>query len=161
MINTTQNLLKETALLLKQLNNQEYSAELEVLHGNSIGKHIRHILDLFECLVESVDNSQLNYDKRNRNPEIETSVEKATVGIEYINRILPELDLNQKLNLSQIYEQSEIQLETSVGRELMYNIEHAVHHLAIIRIGIEQNFQSIKVSEKMGIAYSTLQYREN
>jgi len=41
-------------------------------------------------------------------------------------------------------------------RELQYNIEHAVHHLAIIKIGVKTLEDSFKLDDNFGIAASTI-----
>ncbi len=44
-------------------------------------------------------------------------------------------------------------------RELLYNIEHAVHHMAILRIALEADFPHVPLAEHSGVAYSTVQHR--
>ena len=46
---TGQTILKQIFDLINQLNDAEYSAELDLLNGNSIGKHVRHVVEFFEC----------------------------------------------------------------------------------------------------------------
>jgi hypothetical protein len=43
---------------------------------------------------------------------------------------------------------------------LVYNIEHAVHHMAIMKIGIREVADYINLPDNFGIAVSTLRYRE-
>lgn len=160
MITTAQKMLKETASLLLKLKNEEYAENLKVLNGNSIGKHTRHMLDLFDCLLRATQNSQLCYDERERKPEIEGCLESAVNKINDIIGALPSLELDQRLKMTQVYGKTKVQIDTTLSRELMYNIEHSIHHLAIIRIGIEQSFHSIPLADNLGVAYSTLQYRE-
>lgn len=160
MKESSKKLLEETGNLIKLLDTSQYSRELAVLNGNTIGKHVRHILDLFECLVESCTHSNLNYDHRTRNPEIENSIDTAVLKMKEIVQKIDELDLEQTLHLTQNINNTQWEFETVVGRELLYNLEHTIHHLSIIRIGIEQNFPSIEIPTNLGLAYSTLQYSE-
>ena len=51
-------------------------------------------------------------------------------------------------------------INTSLHRELQYNIEHAVHHLAIIKIGIKSLEDSFKLDDNFGIAASTIRNKK-
>ena len=53
-----------------------------------------------------------------------------------------------------------VELTTSLKRELIYNIEHAVHHMAIIKIAIKESLPHIALPEDFGIAYSTIKYQK-
>lgn len=128
--------------------------------NNSIGKHVRHILDLFECLIESDETGILNYDSRTRCPETESDKDFALNKIQKISVRIQGLDLNKKVVLKQNLNDSFCEINSTIERELLYNIEHCIHHLAIIRIGIENNFPQIEIPENFGIAHSTLAHRE-
>ena len=56
------------------------------------------------------------------------------------------------------YQDQNISMESSVYREITYNIEHTVHHLAIISIAIPIHFDYINLSANFGYADSTIQY---
>jgi len=43
-------------------------------------------------------------------------------------------------------------------RELAYNIEHVIHHMAIIKIALRQHFEEVTIPENFGIAPSTAKY---
>ncbi|MEM9648432.1 MAG: hypothetical protein AAF969_08120, partial [Bacteroidota bacterium] len=45
------------------------------------------------------------------------------------------------------------------AREVMYNLEHTIHHHALIKVGI-QFFTDIPLPESFGVAPSTLQHRQ-
>lgn len=53
-----------------------------------------------------------------------------------------------------------VPVETNFLRELTYNIEHAVHHMAIMKIGIREVAPLIVIPKSFGVAVSTLRYRE-
>jgi hypothetical protein len=50
-------------------------------------------------------------------------------------------------------------METSVFRELTYNIEHAVHHMAMIKIGLRDVAPYVVLPPDFGIAMSTLRHK--
>jgi hypothetical protein len=146
--------------ILLELNFQDYNQNLSILSNNSIGNHIRHIIELFECLIESKENGILNYDNRKRCPKTENDKEFALEKLQKIESEIEKLDLNKTILLQQNIDGKLIKCETNFQRELLYNIEHSVHHLAIIRIGIEEDFPYIEIPENFGVAHSTIQFRE-
>lgn len=160
MKKVSQKLLADISGVISQLRHEDYGLSLSILNGNSIGKHVRHILDLFECLIDSSESGSLNYDKRKRNPETETKKEYAIAKIQHIIQNLEHLDLRKNLILKQQLQDLHCTINSSTERELLYNIEHCVHHLAIIRIGIENSFEYVEISENFGVAHSTISHRE-
>lgn len=160
MKHTVQDLFYETENIIFQLREDDYRLGLTVLSENSIGKHIRHILDLFDCLIESSETGTLNYDARKRCPRTETNKDFALQKINLIQEKIKPLNPKKELLFRQYSGHGIIECSTSIERELLYTIEHGIHHLAIIRIGIEQHFSYVKIPENFGVAYSTIQNRE-
>lgn len=148
--------LQQLESLANSLTKEEYAQELAVLSNQSLGKHIRHVLDFY--LQLTLLGNTLNYDQRERNTELETDPTKAIRLIQQIKKQISTLDLNKVLLLEQNYFDQKTQIKTNLKRELLYNIEHGNHHMALIRIGIESNFPSIELSPEFGISSSTLDY---
>ena len=48
---------------------------------------------------------------------------------------------------------------TNYYREVAYNLEHTIHHMALIKVGICE-FTDILVPEGFGVAASTIKYRK-
>ncbi len=148
--------------LLKQISQTDYSRELNVLSGNTIGKHVRHILEFFQCLLNGYESQVVNYDQRKRNPILEHDLYASLEAIAEINLKLDQKkDQAMHLLTSTSQDEDTIQLGTTYFRELSYNIEHTVHHLAIIRIAVEQEIKSVVMQKDFGYAASTVRYRNN
>lgn len=160
MKNVLCELLDKIAFVSQQLKPDEFSEPLPVLMDNSIGKHVRHILDLMECLCVSIDSGEINYDERKRDELIENLPESTLLKINQLKNKIPHLNSIAKIRMKQRVSDVEVELESQTDREILYNIEHSVHHLAIIRIGIAHHFPHIIFPDNFGIAYSTVQYRE-
>ena len=47
---------------------------------------------------------------------------------------------------------------STYNREIVYNIEHAVHHMALIKVALKE-LEVEFVNEEFGVAYATVQYR--
>ncbi|MBC8109710.1 MAG: hypothetical protein H7Y04_01480, partial [Verrucomicrobia bacterium] len=65
--------LQPLVRLLEKLSNEEYQQPLAVFSGSSIGKHLRHIAEFYECLLTGIPNGVIDYDARKRNPDIENN----------------------------------------------------------------------------------------
>lgn len=144
--------------ILSQIKDEDYSTSLKTLKGASIGKHIRHVVEFFECLLfNNVDNI-VNYDRRKRNLLLEENVKYTEDFITEIIDMLEKIDANSRILLESKYQNQNIIMESSVYREIAYNIEHTLHHLAIISIAIPIHFDYINLTANFGYADSTIQY---
>ncbi|MDN4164163.1 DinB family protein [Cytophagales bacterium LB-30] len=144
--------------LLKKLNDEQYASLLPVLHGNSIGKHMRHVLEFYEALFSSLAVGSINYDKRKRDLLLETSTQEAIQQIEKIKTLLSGLHTDSTLLLRASFlanEEDEVEIVSSVSRELAYNVEHAVHHMAIMQIALNAHLPEIDLPSHFGLAVST------
>ncbi len=149
--------LKENIDLLRQLSNEEFCKKNPELSQATIGEHMRHIIELFDCLLINYNQGIINYDKRNRDIKIQSDVNFA---IAIIEKHLSNIDRpNKQLSLQHNCYSAEELLPTNYFRELLYNLEHSIHHQALIKVAL-YNFPHIKVSNSFGVAPSTLEYRK-
>ena len=58
-------------------------------------------------------------------------------------------------------EEASVRINSSVERELAYNIEHAIHHMAIIKIAVNTVFPRVQLPQNFGVAYSTVRYQKS
>jgi hypothetical protein len=156
LIPSINNSLNELIDLLNQLENNEYSNPCSQLSNATIGEHTRHIIEMFQCLENQYDLGVVNYDKRDRNKLIQTDTDFA---IQSIIRVQNNLDKeNKKIELQQIIDGEEIRIESNYFRELLYNLEHCIHHQALIKVAILQ-CENIQIDANFGVARSTIEYR--
>ncbi len=147
--------LQELSGLLAQLSDADYARACPEL-GASIGEHTRHILEMFECLEDGYALGTVNYDRRRRDIRIQTSTVFASAKIA---TILQQLDRPDKpLQLLQSIGNQEIDIQSNYFRELLYNLEHCIHHQALIKVALLACPQ-VKVDRNFGIASSTIAYR--
>jgi hypothetical protein len=150
-------LLNQLVTILNQLNNEQYAMELEILSKGSIGKHVRHILEFYECMLNGIGSGKINYDKRQRNISLETDVDFAINCIHTLTDAILQLK-DKPIVIETEYDGYFSVLNSSIFRELSYNIEHTVHHLAILKIGLRTNLSFVNVDKNLGIAYSTQKF---
>lgn len=142
--------------LLNQLNDTEYSFCHEELSNATIGEHTRHIIEMYQSLLKNYDSKVVNYDKRERNISIQTDKVDA---IKAIHSILKDIDLeNIEMTLEQGVNEITFQVKTNYFRELLYNLEHSIHHQALIKVAVLKN-KNITLCPEFGIAKSTIEYR--
>jgi hypothetical protein len=157
-------IITQIRLLLDQLPQPAYTLPLEVLHGSSVGQHFRHILDFYQCLLRDIPSGTVNYAHRDRNPLMESLPEAAGEMFEKLSNAIQDLDDSGPLTVlgdfsAQVEDDQRPALHSSVGRELMYAHDHAVHHLALIRIGIKEAAPGIGFDPHLGYAPATVQHR--
>ncbi|MDW3208978.1 MAG: DinB family protein [Reichenbachiella sp.] len=165
IIPASQRILDQLTHLLENLTNDEYSKTLAVLHDNSIGQHMRHTLEFFICLTTGLTSGVVNYDERERDVFLESNTLEALTIIAKLKETLDEIKKNQPLKLLQqgydvgsdkIYE-----VESNLYRELIYNIEHAVHHMALMKIGLREVKPELELPKDFGVASSTIKFRQS
>ena len=149
--------LNELSELLSQLSNEDFSKPCPALSNSSIGEHTRHVIEMFQCLEKQYDLGVVNYDKRKRDQYIQTDTIFAKQSIDLI---LNQLDKpNKFIQLQQFINGEEILIESNYHRELLYNLEHCIHHQALIKVAILQ-LENILVNDNFGVACSTIEFRK-
>jgi len=150
---STINELKE---VLEELSEGCYSKPCKTLSGASIGQHTRHIIELYQSLLSGYNSGEVCYDNRKRDKKIE---QEKNYAIEQFNKLQELLEKpNKLLILSYQLGENKIRFESNYYREIMYNLEHLVHHQALIRVGIEKE-TNILLTESFGVAFSTTQHK--
>jgi hypothetical protein len=157
--NAIQQVFTQLSESLEQLSNDEYTQQSPTLFNATIGQHVRHIIELFICLEQDYERCLINYEKRKRDYTIESNKEVALELLRQIPVNLYKHDKNLLLEATYDEQSNEtILVSTNYFRELIYNLEHTVHHMALIRVGINE-VSAVKVSEEFGVASSTIKYK--
>jgi len=149
--------LDELIHLLRQLSTLDYVNPCTELSNASIGEHSRHIIEMFQCLENQYDLGIVNYDLRSRNQMIQTDVNFAIEQIHGIQNSLR--NENKNIELQQFIEGEEIRIKSNYHRELLYNLEHCIHHQALIKVGVIKNCKVV-LNENFGVARSTIEYKQ-
>jgi hypothetical protein len=151
--------LQGLAALLSRLDGEAYCHASKWLSGASIGQHSRHVIELVQCLLKGYDECLVNYDDRKRDHQLETDI---AFAINMIELLVAQLDLpNKPVTVEGNFDmeaQVQIQIQSTYHRELAYNVEHAVHHMALIKVGLKE-LDIVLPNDNFGVAYATVQHR--
>src|SRR6476659_3374551 len=143
---------------IRLLSPSQYVQQCGNLGNNTIGQHVRHVIELFQCLESGYPDNSVNYEKRKRDVVIETNKDLA---LQLLQNIYLQLDKPDKeLVLHTSYDDNSdesISIPTNYFREIAYNLEHTIHHMALIRVGINE-VSTISVPDQFGVAYSTMKF---
>jgi hypothetical protein len=152
------NLLEQIQFVLDGLSNEQFTQPVKALSQSTIGQHTRHILEFFIELNKGYSNGIVDYDKRVRSHAIESDKNYAIQVISDIIDNLDKADRELLLYVTDI-DDNVVPVFTNYYRELVYNQEHTVHHMALIRIGIHA-ICDMEIPAEFGVAASTLKYRK-
>jgi uncharacterized damage-inducible protein DinB len=157
-------MLQQIDVLLAQLDERTYGMPLEAFNGSTIGQHVRHILNFYQSVLAGLHSGIVDYANRERDPRVEELPAFARKAFEEIGQALLELDEALPLRVRADFAADEDMprplLKSSAGRELMFAFDHAVHHLAIIRIGLQLARPELPLEEELGVAPSTLKFQK-
>lgn len=150
--------------VVHQISETDFTKPSPSLSQSTVGQHLRHTLEFFLCLEQGFHQGVVNYDKRAHDKLIETDKFIALGAIQRIKDFVNVQREDQPLRLEVGYERNNenfITIDTNYFRELTYNIEHAVHHMAIMKIGIREVAAYVKLPAEFGIAVSTIRHQEH
>jgi uncharacterized damage-inducible protein DinB len=155
--------LLEIKSMLKNIGDTNYSLPSVLLSGATIGQHVRHILEFYQCLLAAEQTGTVNYDKRKRNLQLETDTDFAQQQIEEIIHSLTKINLIQPIKLEGNYthvKDANTSISSTFWRELVYCLEHSIHHQALIKIGLKELNLEQLISENFGVAPATIRYKQ-
>lgn len=156
-------ILAQLSDAVSQISEEDFRKPSVALSQSTVGQHLRHTLEFFICLEQGYEVGVVNYDKRIHNKAMENDKHIALHTIHQIQEFVDSKQSDKLLKLEVGYQPDSeecVSMNTNYLRELTYNIEHAVHHMAIMKIGIREVASYVKLSPDFGIAVSTLRYKE-
>ena len=156
--------LNQLSMVTNQMEAADFSRPSQALGGSTVGKHLRHTLEFFICLEKGFEIGTVNYDNREHDQLMETDRDFALEVLVRVKEFVAKTKGNRELTLEVDHDRdgSTPQLiGTNYQRELSYNIEHTVHHMAIMKIGLREVSPYIRIPEDFGIAASTIRHKES
>lgn len=163
-IATQKKVLNSLKKLLNHLSIQSYTCENPSLFRGSIGAHCRHIIEFYSCCFVQKQGLLINYDLRQRNQELELYPKKAISAIDEVLSLLDSVNLNDNIalhidNCLNDGNSTPKGVNSSFFRELIYCMDHCIHHQSLIKIALMEQGLIHLVDNNFGVAFSTQIYR--
>lgn len=157
---TIQHVFLQLTETLHLLADSQYIHPSKTLSNATIGQHTRHIIELFVCLEDGYEGGNVNYEKRKRDIRIETDKVFASGLLKQVYNGLNKP--NKSMVLEAMYDEDSTDLmefSTNYYREIAYNLEHTIHHMALIKVGVLE-LSDLQLPDGFGVATSTMKYKK-
>lgn len=139
--------LSKSISLLKLLNNENLSNCSIPPYYSCVGSHIRHILDLYDCILEGYANKSIDLTNRRRDEKMHND---CIYAIDYVNRVINSIksldseDMDNVCVVTDDLGKGLVSIKYTLGALLAQANSHAIHHYAIInyildRLGFKFN----------------------
>lgn len=154
-------LLRQKRQILKIISADHYTTKVPTIFNSSVASHLRHILDHYMTAVAAATTTEtaVNYDERKRDTDIEKSKDAAVEAIEKLEQELLSVELLKPTRVS-FYGDTEtfqsFQMPTTVGREIAFASHHAIHHLSMVKLIMQDLKYEFPDDSTIGIAPSTV-----
>lgn len=147
--------LQQCQQLLAALSAADYASSST--DAASIGAHVRHIIERYQCFLAGLSVGCVEYDARNRDRALEDSPRAAALALASIRRRLGALTVDSRslqVRESVHPEGATGEATSTMARELLALVSHTTHHLAMIAMLARQLGYNLDAS--FGKAASTI-----
>ncbi len=127
--------------LLNSINDAQYSDSTIAPYYSSIGIHMRHILDVFDCIFEGLETKKVDLSARKRN---ELAENKVDFGLQYFEEVIAKLEFLRSVDLDVKVEVKDdlglgiVTANYTLASAFIQAHSHAIHHFASIGYVISQ-----------------------
>ena len=141
MISAITHNLQRGIKLLNAIDDKQYGDNSIAPYHSSIGIHMRHILDVFDCIFSGLESRKVDLSARKRNELAETKVD---FGLMYFEEIIEKLEKLESENLDIVVEVKDdlglgvVTANYTLASALIQAHSHAIHHFASIGYVISQ-----------------------
>jgi hypothetical protein len=161
LLQAVNNVFVQLSGSLETLSPEEYARPCHNLSEATVGQHVRHIIEMFLCLENGYQSGIVNYENRKRDKQTESDRNFALLQLREIHQGLGKPD--KSLMLEGVYNDDSnnlMQFPTNYYREIVYNLEHTIHHMALIRVGLKELTQ-MELPETYGVASATVKHKRS
>ena len=141
--------LKKSKTLLDNLTDDILCNKSISPYYSSVGSHIRHILDFYDCIFKINSENKLDLTARSRNNDVETACCSAKTYLDSILERLINFELAMKDSVLVIDDLGlgKVEIPYSYGALFSQANSHTIHHYAIINYILEGLNISLKNSD--------------
>lgn len=131
--------LQKSNYLLTNLSDEQLSNQSVPPYYSSIGSHIRHILDFYDCILKVDSEMQIDLTARSRNKEVEYCCKNASDYLDTVIGKLKSVDFNINATVIVIDDlgMGKIKMPYTFAAVLSQANSHTIHHYAIIKYILE------------------------
>ncbi|MCF7561724.1 DinB family protein [Sabulilitoribacter multivorans] len=145
IIKSTIETLQKSRNLLSSLSDEEFCNHSIPPYHSSIGSHLRHILDFYDCIFNRDLNNQIDLTARSRSKEVESSCSCAKA---YLNSIIDrlntlEVEMQDKIVVIDDLGLGKVEIPYTFGGLFAQATSHTIHHYAIINYILDRQGFSI------------------
>ncbi len=152
--------LQQLEAFLAVLSPAQYRYAFDAEGKQTLGRHLRHILDHYQALLEGGGAGRIDYETRDRDPGLEREPARALQRLSEIRDGLERLTEHSSTPLQLTYPVEEggvsLSLTTSLARELAFLTSHTVHHMALLGLLAQQ--LGVALPDAFGVHPSTLRH---
>jgi uncharacterized damage-inducible protein DinB len=147
--------------LLGAISDASYRQRNPLCYNASAGGHIRHIIEHYQAFFRALNEAELDYENRVRDPLVENNRDHACELLESIVQRLGDLgpSLVNRIVLYRAETTECIATETSLLRELEFLLSHTIHHYALV--AVMARLQGYEPEPTFGVAPSTLKFQRS
>ena len=141
--------LERAERLIELLDQPSYSNSNAGPYYSSIGGHLRHVLDIFACIIRDVESRVVDLTDRRRGAIAETEPQEA---LKYLNSViqglsgLTEVDPSTTVTIVDDLGFGKTKIPSTLGAALCQAHSHAIHHFACI--GYLLHLQGIELPDR-------------
>ncbi|MDX1502971.1 MAG: DinB family protein [Thermoanaerobaculia bacterium] len=126
-----------------------------------VGPHLRHCIDFYRCFLRDLPRGRIDYDRRERELDLERRTEAARAAIAAIEAALGEVTpddrrLDVRVDTAPDEDPETAWSGSSLSRELRFLVSHTVHHYALIAQRLRAG--GFDPGASFGVAPSTLAF---
>jgi len=155
--------LRQAIALLEQIDDVTYRSAPPSLAPHRVGGHLRHILEFYECFLDGIESSHVDYDARKRDESVETCRRMALArtmsviqGLEQAAELRGDSIIWVRVEDARATRIDDSFMTSSVSREMQALSSHTIHHFALIAMTLKA--LGVSVDRTFGVAPSTLRY---
>ena len=131
--------LKKSKTLLDNLTDNLLSDSSVSPYHSSVGAHVRHILDFYDCIFNINSNNEIDLTARRRHRAVEL---ECSCAIQYLDLIIDklinfDLDMADSVLVTDDLGLGKVEMVYSYGALFSQANSHAIHHYAIINYILE------------------------
>ncbi len=141
--------LNSAIALLDAINLETYCDTSVGPYYSSIGSHIRHTLDFFDCIINGLDTNDIDLTRRKRDEILSTNIEAAKNHMYSLQKILlsyVDVNTDYLIHVTDNMGQGKVTVNYTLESILAHANSHAIHHYATIGYILNQLRVELEIS---------------